>query len=238
VRDRERIDCLIVDDEVALSEATVEYFTMLGVSAAHARDSASALTFLAAHDVGVILLDINLDGESGFELCRRLRRDTDCPILFISVRGGDDDVLLALGVGGDDHIRKPYSLSVLLAKVQAVLRRADAGHRGDGPGDRFAFGPFQVRFDLERVYGPDGEVPLTALEYRLLAHLIGARGRTVPKRELFQAVWGHTAVGDGTLNVHMRRLRAKLGGAGGGPERWLKTAWGVGYFFADDGGMP
>jgi two-component system response regulator RegX3 len=233
---------LIVDDEAALSEATVEYFTMLGVSAAGAPDAASALTFLAAHEVGVILLDINLEGESGFEFCRRLRRDTDCPILFISARGSDDDVLLALGVGGDDYIRKPYSLSVLLAKVQAVLRRyGAAGRPGTGRpglGDRFTFGPFTLRYDTERLIGPDGEIRLTALEYRLLTHLIGALGRTVPKRELFGAVWGHTAVGDGTLNVHIRRLRAKLDVAGAGPDRWIKTAWGVGYFFADDGGPP
>ncbi|MDR1187354.1 MAG: response regulator transcription factor [Bifidobacteriaceae bacterium] len=232
----ERVDCLIVDDEAALSGATVEYFTMLGTSAAWVPDAAGALTFLANHDVGLILLDINLDGESGFSLCQRLRRETDMPILFISARSGDDDILLGLGVGGDDYIAKPYSLAVLHAKAQAVLRRLGRAPAGPAAkcddlraGDRFTFEDIQVRFDLERVFGPAGALPLTALEYRLLACLAGSPGRVVPKRELFAEVWGHTAVTDGTLNVHIRRLRAKLAAAAAGCERCVKTVWGVGY---------
>ncbi|MDR2381776.1 MAG: response regulator transcription factor, partial [Bifidobacteriaceae bacterium] len=182
--DQKRVDCLVVDDEAALSQATVEYFTMLGTSADWVPDAASALTYLANHDVALILLDINLEGESGFALCRRLRRENDIPILFISARGGgDDDILLALGVGGDDYIAKPYSLAVLHAKVQAVLRRV--GRLGAPPPgtlgatqdddvhptswDPPAFGDITIRFDLERAFGPGGPIPLTELEYRLLA---------------------------------------------------------------------
>ncbi|MDR1214177.1 MAG: response regulator transcription factor [Propionibacteriaceae bacterium] len=235
----EPVDCLVVDDEAALSEATVEYFTMLGTSAAWVPDAAGALTFLANHDVGAILLDVNLDDESGFSLCQRLRRETSIPILFISARGGDDDILLGLGVGGDDYIAKPYSLAVLQAKVQAVLRRSgrapasppavagrDVAHRGE---DRFDFAGITVRFDLERAFGPAGALPLTTLEYRLLACLARSPGRVAPKRELFAETWGHTAVTDGTLNVHIRRLRAKLAAAAPGSEAHLKTIWGVGY---------
>ncbi|MDR1293894.1 MAG: response regulator transcription factor [Bifidobacteriaceae bacterium] len=237
--DRARVDCLVVDDEAALSEATVEYFTMLGTSAAWVPDAVGALTFLANHDVGVVLVDINLEGESGFSLCRRLRRDTDIPILFISARGGDDDILLGLGVGGDDYIAKPYSLAVLHAKVQAVLRRLGrvpatppagrAAGRRRSQDDRFVFAGITVRFDLERVFGPAGALSLTAIEYRLLACLAGSPGRVVPKRDLFAEVWGHTAVTDGTLNVHVRRVRAKLAAASPGAEQCIKTVWGVGY---------
>ncbi|MDR1188330.1 MAG: response regulator transcription factor [Bifidobacteriaceae bacterium] len=228
----EQVDCLVVDDEAPLSEATVEYFTMLGTSAAWVPDAAGALTFLANHDVGLILLDINLDGESGFSLCRRLRQDTDLPILFISARGGDDDILLGLGVGGDDYIAKPYSLAVLHAKVQAVLRRLGRAPSPPPRGavvDQFAFAGVTVRFDLERVFGPSGALPLTVTEYRLLACLASSHGRAVPKRELFAEAWGHTAVTDGTLNVHVRRLRAKLAAAAPGSEDHVKTVWGVGY---------
>jgi two-component system response regulator RegX3 len=159
------------------------------------------------------------------------------PILFISARGGDDDILLGLGVGADDYIAKPYSLAVLHAKVQAVLRRLGGAPPPPGPGadpacpnvDRFAFAEVTVRFDLERVFGPAGALPLTALEYRLLACLARSPDRVVPRRELFADVWGHTAVTDGTLNVHVRRLRAKLATAAPGAESHVKTVWGVGY---------
>jgi two-component system response regulator RegX3 len=231
-----RFDCLVVDDERALSEATVEYFTMFGLRAAWVENAQAAEAFLAGHEVDLVLLDVNLEGESGFAFCRRLRRSTDVPILFISARGGDDDVLLGLGVGGDDYIAKPYSLSVLLAKVQAVLRRRGDRAAGDGEPDRMAFGPYTVRFDLERVFGPEGEVALTVLEYRLLACLIGAAGRAVGKRELFNAVWGHAGVTEGALNVQIRRLRAKLGDTD--PPRWIKTVWGVGYRFDAADGEP
>ncbi|MDR2372999.1 MAG: response regulator transcription factor [Bifidobacteriaceae bacterium] len=232
--DRKRLDCLVVDDEAALSEATVEYFTMLGTSAAWVADAAGALTVLAERDVGLILLDINLEGESGFAVCRRLRRDSDIPILFISARGGgDDDILLALGVGGDDYIAKPYSLAVLHAKVQAALRRS--GRAGapppppQGPPAQFEFGRITVRFDLGRAFGPDGPIGLTDIEYRLLARMAGEPGRVIPKRQLFAAAWGHTGVSDGALNVHIRRLRAKLAAAAPGHDAAISTAWGSGY---------
>ena len=116
-------DCLIVDDEEALSQSTCEYFNMFEVRACWVADAKGCLRFFDEHTTDLILLDINLGGTSGFDLCRRLREITSIPILFISARQSDDDMLLALSIGGDDYIQKPYSLSVLLAKVKAVLGR-------------------------------------------------------------------------------------------------------------------
>ncbi|MDR3037523.1 MAG: response regulator, partial [Coriobacteriales bacterium] len=129
-QDQKAYHCLIVDDEVALSESTCEYFTMFDVSTAWVASAAECLAFLKQHRVDLILLDINLGDTSGFELCKRLRRESDLPILFISARGSDDDILLALTLGGDDYIQKPYALSVLLAKVKAMLRRSSGGGVG------------------------------------------------------------------------------------------------------------
>jgi two-component system response regulator RegX3 len=100
------------------------------------------------------------------------------------------------------------------------------------------FGPYTLRFDQERLYGPDGEVSLTGMEYRLLAYLAHNDGRVVPKRELFTKVWGTAFTGDGTLNVHIRRLREKLGDAGADGPRWIKTAWGTGYLFESAPAAP
>lgn len=113
----------IIDDEVELTEYTAKYFNMSGVKTDYAFDAQSALDYLEENTVSLILLDINLGGDSGFDLCQKLRKETDVPILFISARSSEDDMMLALNIGGDDYVCKPYSLGVLLAKVRAVLKR-------------------------------------------------------------------------------------------------------------------
>ena len=120
---------LIVDDEPELSDYTARYFNMSGVSAAYCLDQASALSFFEENTCSLVLLDINLGGDSGFELCQILRRTMTVPIFFISARSSEDDMLLALTIGGDDYICKPYSLSVLLAKVKAAPKEARYGER-------------------------------------------------------------------------------------------------------------
>ena len=116
-------NCLIVDDETDLAKMTCEYFQMFDVTCACVGQSEACLNFLKEHDVDLLLLDINLDQESGFTLCKKIREQSDIPILFISARQSDDDVLIDLIIGGDDYIKKPYTLSVLLAKVKVMLKR-------------------------------------------------------------------------------------------------------------------
>ena len=116
-------DCLIIDDEKLLADSTAEYFNLFGVRTAAVYGAGACEDFLQRHRVGLLLLDINLEDGSGFTLCRRLRERSDMPILFISARSSDDDQIMALQIGGDDYIQKPYSLGVLLAKVKAVLKR-------------------------------------------------------------------------------------------------------------------
>ncbi len=220
-------DCLIVDDEAALSQSTCEYFNMFGVKTFWAADEKACFGFLAGNRTALILLDINLGETSGFRICKRLRSTTNIPILFISARTSDDDVLLALSIGGDDFIRKPYSLSVLLAKVKAVLKRCR------NRTETLKFGRFQIDPERERLTDENGEIRLKAMEYRLLVYLVRNRGRTVSKEELFRNVWGDAITGDGTLNVHIRRLREKIEDDPNEP-RYIKTVWGRGYVFEAD----
>ena len=221
-----KYDCLIVDDEAALSQSTCEYFNMFGVSTAWMPDAESCLSFLRDNEPGLILLDINLGNSSGFDLCKKLRGTTDIPILFISARTSDDDMILALNIGGDDYIQKPYSLSVLLAKVKAVLKRIQK----DADDNVYSSGRLSVDFRRGRVTLGGENVPLKALEYKLLAYLIRNRGRTVTKDELFRDVWEDSFVGDNTLNVHIRRLREKIERDANEPQI-IKTVWGTGYAF-------
>ncbi|MDR0324727.1 MAG: response regulator transcription factor [Oscillospiraceae bacterium] len=220
-------DCLIVDDEIMLSENTREYFEMFHIKTAWVADEESCLEFFRNNDTDLILLDINLGNSSGFDLCKHLRRTTSVPILFISARTSDDDMVLALNIGGDDYIKKPYSLTVLLAKVKAVLKRYKSPAVEEG---FFADGDFYIDF-AEKTVSVDGvKTELKAMEYKLLSYLVNNRNRVIPKDELFRNVWEDAIVEDNTLNVHVRRLREKIEKNPNEPQ-YIKTERGVGYIF-------
>jgi len=222
-----KYDCLIVDDEQALSESTCEYFNLFDVKTAWVADELSCLDFFRNNEADLILLDINLGEASGFDLCKHLRKTMDIPILFISARTSDDDMLLALNIGGDDYIQKPYSLSVLLAKVKAVLKR----YQGTvSEADVFAFGDVRIDFTTNSVFREEEKLELKAMEYKLLSYLVRNRNRVLSKDELFKEVWEDSFVGDNTLNVHVRHLREKIEENPKEP-RYIKTIWGTGYVF-------
>lgn len=224
-------DCLIVDDEETLAQSTCDYFNLFGLKTAWVDNAPSCLAFLQKNSAGLILLDINLPGDSGFILCKQLRHQSNIPILFISARTSDDDQILAFGIGGDDYIQKPYSLSVLLAKVKAVLKRTRTGTVfADSV---YTYGSFSIDFTLGRVTKNNEPLILKTMEYKLLAYLVRNRGRVIPKEELFCKVWEDAITGDGTLNVHIRRLREKIEDDPNRPA-YIKTVWGTGYVFEED----
>ena len=220
-----KYNCLIVDDEEILSESTREYFNTFGVITAWVADEKACMDFLRQNQTDLILLDINLGKTSGFTLCKRLREATDIPILFISARTSSDDMILALNIGGDDYIQKPYALSVLLAKVKAVLRR----HQGNAE-STFSCGNIDIDFDRMAVYVDGQQVHLRTLEFKLLAYLVSNRNRVVTKAELFSGVWGETMTSENTLNVHIRHLRQIIEQDPNHPL-YIKTVWGTGYIF-------
>lgn len=218
-------DCLIVDDEVALAESTSEYFNMLDVKTTFVTSAEFCLEFLKENYIKLILLDINLGNSSGFDLCKKLRESTDIPILFISAREGETDQIIALNIGGDDYIQKPYSLGVLLAKVKVVLRRYDKGEK-----DNVIIGDLKIDFHLRRVFLWNKEILLKSMEYKLLSYLVRNRNRIISKEELFKEVWEDVITSDGTLNVHIRHLREKIEKDPNKPIL-IKTVWGRGYLF-------
>ena len=222
-------NCLIIDDEIELSKMTQEYFEMFEVSCATVSTADECLAFLKENTADVFLLDINLGNESGFTLCKQLREKYDTPILFISARQSDDDVLVALNIGGDDYIKKPYTLSVLLAKVKVQLKRLEAvkqlggGTPKEKSTDNFTIDPATLSC---RVDGR--EVQLKAKEFALLSCLYAHKDTIVTKEKLFDEVWGDSFYSDSTLNVHIRRLREKLEENPNEPK-YIKTVWGTGY---------
>ena len=185
----------------------------------------------------LILLDINLGDGSGFDVCKRIREDMQLPILFISARQSDDDVLIALSVGGDDYVKKPYSLSVLLAKVKVNLKRYEQIKQAEASGpilkndsdsrdkdEKFLMDPSTMSVIIN-----GQRISLKAKEYALLDCLYRHRNSIVKKEVLFDEVWGDTFFSDSTLNVHIRKLREKLEEEPNAPKL-IKTVWGTGYY--------
>lgn len=218
-------NCLIIDDEKLLADSTAEYFNLFGVKTAIAYSASDCRDFFRKNTAELLLLDINLGDGSGFELCRELRNTTQIPILFISARTSDDDQIIALSIGGDDYIQKPYSLSVLLAKVKAVLKRYGCKETA-----KYDDGYLCVDFGARQISVDGIPVKLTSLEFRLLAYLMQNSGRMISKRELFERVWEDKFTGDGTLNVHIRKIREAIEKEPGNPQ-YILTAWGDGYRF-------
>ncbi len=237
-------NCLIVDDEVELAKMTAEYFDMFDIKTQYVDSAVSCFDFLKENETDMILLDINLKDGSGFDVCRKIREDYQLPILFISARQSDDDVLVALSIGGDDYVKKPYSLSVLLAKVKVNLKRVEQIKKlsensvDSDNGRKDTSSENQTGDDIKEAITLDpstmsavmngNHIPLKAKEFALLKVLYENKNTIVTKDRLFNEVWGDSFYGDGTLNVHIRKLREKLEKDANNPE-YIKTVWGTGY---------
>ena len=211
-------ECLIIDDERVLADSTAEYFNLFGVKTSAVYSALECRKFFEENETELVLLDINLGDGSGFELCKELRRKTEIPIIFISARTSDDDKIIALNIGGDDYVQKPYSLGVLLAKVRVVLKRY-----GQSAGGGYS----------EQGYS-DGRLAVDPYAKQVTVDLIRNADRVVPKQELFEKVWEDRFTGDGTLNVHIRKIREAIEREPGNPE-YIITVWGDGYRFHGGG---
>ncbi len=242
-------NCLIVDDEVELAKMTAEYFRMFDVTTEYVDSADDCYKFFAdGNSTDLVLLDINLGDGSGFDVCKKLREDMQLPILFISARQSDDDVLIALSIGGDDYVKKPYSLSVLLAKVKVNLKRVEQINKAGAIKAEDSSSKEGGKASVSDTVGTDGDqsgtfimdaatmsvnvggrhVELKAKEYALLSCLYSHHDTIVKKEVLFDEVWGDTFFSDSTLNVHIRKLREKIEDNPNEPK-YIQTVWGTGY---------
>ena len=236
---------LMIDDDVTIEETTAEYFNFFDIKTAYVTGYNEAEIFLEENEVSLLLLDINLGERSGFELCKQIRAKYDMPILFISARTSDDDILTALNIGGDDYIKKPYTLNILLAKVKAILKRYENSSVRQQMSDAKAVsedkqstqkqekeisiaGNIYLDTASHKLVNNGNILPLKAMEYKMLLYLLENRGRVVSKDEFLKNVWEDEFIGEGTLAVHIRHLREKIEADSNSPQI-IKTVWGVGY---------
>jgi two-component system response regulator RegX3 len=232
-------ECLIIDDDISIAKAISEYFNLFNLSSDFVTNYESGLRIINEDPPSIVILDVNLGDRSGFELCKEIRKYSDVPLIFISARDTDDDLLAALGTGGDDYITKPFSMAVLLAKTKAILKRNVSWQnhgQNQSQGQNQAmlplirFGDIEIDRNKKRVFRGGESVKIKPMELKLLLYLFDNQARCLTKDELLENVWGDTFVGDNTVNVHIRHLREKLEDVPNEPQ-FIKTMWGSGYIF-------
>lgn len=217
---------LIVDDDRDLSFITADTLESYGYEVMSAADPDEAFALLENVQFQLILLDINLPGMSGFEVCQELRRISKVPVIFASARIGEEDKIKGLDIGGDDYLEKPYSLKELLARIKALIRRT---YGEDDQEPCYHFGAVTVDVGRRKVTRKGQEIRLALKEFDVLAYLCGHQGNAVSKEQILRDVWGLLSEAElATVAVHIRWLREKLEEDPAHPV-YIRTVWGVGY---------
>ena len=221
---------LVVDDERVVSEVVERYLRLEGHDVTTATDGEEALRLAQEWAPDLIVLDLMLPKVDGLEVCRRLRRDSEVPIIMLTARGDPTDRIVGLELGADDYMAKPFSPRELVARVKSVLRRASAGPTV-GSGGTLRFDNLTINPQTRVVTRSDEEARLTGKEFDLLFFLASNAGHVFSREQLMDQAWDYTYAGDtSTVTVHIRRLREKVEADPVKP-RYIKTVWGVGYKF-------
>jgi two-component system response regulator RegX3 len=224
---------LVVEDEASFVEALTIGLRREGFDVVVAVDGAEALDLFEATQPDIVLLDVMLPKISGIDVCRQLRKKTQVPIIMVTAKGAEIDTVVGLEVGADDYVTKPYRLRELVARIRAVLRRADLTAVGGGiallaPG-LVQVGDVCLDPEEHRVSVKGEELTLPLKEFELLHLLLANAGRVLPRETLIDRVWGSDYVGDTkTLDVHVKRLRSKVEDDPASPTR-IVTIRGLGY---------
>ncbi|MFN8223964.1 MAG: response regulator transcription factor [Gaiellales bacterium] len=220
---------LVVEDEQSIASFVSLYLKNAGYGVRAVTTGAGALNAVASETPSLIILDLNLPDIDGIEICRRIRKGSDVPILMLTARDEDVDKIIGLEVGADDYLTKPFNPRELVARVKSVLRRSTADRRVD-QGDELRHGDLVINSGRREVLVGDDEIQLAPKEFDLLWELLDHRGIVLTRDQLLERVWGYTFAGDTrTVDVHVRQIRRKLGDASP-----IVTVWGVGYKVATE----
>jgi DNA-binding response OmpR family regulator len=214
---------LVVEDESSIASFVALYLKNAGYRIQSVGNGRDALERVAAEKPDLIVLDLMLPDVDGLEVCRRIRQTSDVPILMLTARDEDVDKIIGLEVGADDYLTKPFNPRELVARVKAILRRAQPERRPESK--QIRHGDLLVDAGRREAHVGPTEIQLAPKEFDLLWELLDHRGLVLTRDQLLERVWGYTFAGDTrTVDVHVRQLRRKLGEASP-----IVTVWGVGY---------
>jgi two-component system OmpR family response regulator len=226
---------LIVEDETSIREPLARYLETSGYRVKEARNAAEARSMLAAHTFDLVIADIMMPGEDGLSLCRHVRESSTTPVILLTARSEEVDRILGLEIGADDYVVKPFSPRELLARIKAVMRRAQSLPPRQAPPEtaRFSFGGWILKTGERELVDADGMVvPLSSGEFSLLLALVERPRVVLSRDQLLDLTQGREAhMFDRSIDNQISRLRRKIEEDPRNP-RFIKTVWGGGYSFA------
>ena len=223
----DKMKILVVDDESRMRKLVSDFLTRKGYVVIEAADGVEAVdTFMENKDIALIILDVMMPRMDGWEVCRQIRKDSKVPIIMLTARGEEQDELFGFELGVDEYISKPFSPKILVARVEAILKRTapDSKEVKDYGG---------VEIDKEgRTVKVDGKlIELSLREYELLTYLVENKDIALSRDKILNNVWNYDYYGDArTIDTHVKKLRKKMGEKGD----YIKTIWGMGYKFIVD----
>ncbi|WP_379153929.1 response regulator transcription factor [Paenibacillus sp. sgz5001063] len=219
---------VIIDDEEALVQLLTDELEAKGHEVLSAYDGIEGVR-LAEREPDLVILDIMMPGMNGFEVCRSIRDEVNCPIIFLSARQSEADRVRGLTLGGDDYVVKPFGLRELMARIEANLRREERTRHKPQQHSRLRFGKLELSLK-ERLVSVAGEpVTLTRREYDITELLALHGGQVFSREHIYEKVWGYDAEGDASTVVeHIKKIRAKLAAADPSGD-YIATVWGIGY---------
>ena len=215
---------LVADDEERMRRLVGDILRKAGFNILEAADGRQALQLFRDQPLDLLILDVMMPGYDGWAVCREVRKNSAVPIIMLTARGEETDELFGFDLGADEYIAKPFSLRILLARVEALLRRAGS----TPPPTICTLGGLKIDRAGHYIYVDDQTVDLTAKEFELLVYLADHNGRALTREQILNAVWDYDYYGDiRTVDAHIKNIRLKLGARG----EYIQTVRGVGYRF-------
>ena len=228
MRSEEKMDktkILVVDDESRMRKLVKDFLARQGYTVLEAADGMEAMDyFYADKDIALIILDVMMPKMDGWQVCREIRMHSKVPIIMLTARSEERDELQGFDLGVDEYISKPFSPKILVARVEAILRRT----QGSGNADEISAGGIVVDKAAHTVMSDGSPVDLSFKEFELLTYFIENQGIALSREKILNNVWNYDYFGDArTIDTHVKKLRSKLGEKG----EYIKTIWGMGYKF-------
>ena len=218
------VKVLMVDDEARMRKLVKDFLAIKGYRVIEAEDGEQAVDiFFKEKDIGLVILDVMMPKMDGWEVCRPLRRYSQVPIIMLTARSEERDELLGFELGVDEYISKPFSPKILVARIEAILRRGNAG-----TGEILEAAGIRVDKDAHEASVDGQPVDLSNKEFELLIYFMENQGMALSREKILNNVWNYDYFGDArTIDTHVKKLRSKLGEKG----EFIKTIWGMGYKF-------
>ena len=222
---------VVIEDEADISRVIQLNLLAEGYAVETAADGISGLELVRSSKPDLVMLDLMLPGRDGLDICREMKASPELaniPVIIVSARGEEQDVIIGLGLGADDYICKPFRVGELVARVRASFRRIDNAKPGESPIEILEYGDVKLDLNARKLLINDAEVHTTATEFRLLKALLESPGKAFSRELLTDiAIGDEVYVNERTIDSHVSSVRGKLGPARG----WIRTVWGVGYRF-------